>query len=203
MKLICDKLAENGYDVIMPDCFRGETKATNPDVFAWLKKYTGGEIMKDINACIEHLLKTTDISINKGSSSEGEIIQQQLSFGTIGFCWGGWAIAKSASEGIDWKCAISAHPSTKIETLVFGDDETSMFEKVRFPFLLLPAGDDMDNLKPGSQVVAELNKYGGKSVLFERMNHGWVTRGDLSSSEVKEDAEKALTLALDFFHQHL
>ena len=73
-----------------------------------------------------------------------------------------------------------------------------MLEKYPMPFLLMPAGDDPDLLKPGSSVVDMLEEKGGKSVPFPRMVHGWTSRGDLSKDEVKEDAEKALQLATDF-----
>ncbi len=193
MKYICDTFAGEGYHVLMPDCFRGETRDTNTDIISWLKKYPSEVIMEDILSCFDYF-KT------KVGMTDDDI---QQSVGAIGFCWGGWAIAKSASEGISWKCAVSPHPSTKIEGFIFGDDEIAMMNKVKIPFMLLPAGDDTDVVKPGSEVVKELEKYGGKSYLFDKMNHGWVSRGDLTRDDIKEDAEKALTLAVNFFNQHL
>ena len=193
MKYICDTFANDGYHVLMPDCLRGETLDMNPDIISWLKKYPSGIVMEDTLTCFEYLKSKNEMT--------GDEIQQSV--GAIGFCWGGWAIAKTASEGISWKCAVSPHPSTKIEGFVFGDDEVAMLNRVKMPFCLLPAGDDTDMVKPGSEVVKELEKYGGKSCLFDRMNHGWVSRGNLSRQDVKEDAEKALSMSLEFFHQHL
>lgn len=192
MKFICDTIADNGYHVIMPDCLKGETKETNPDVAKWLRKYPIQSVMKDIKLCQQYI-KSKFINFN----------ELDLNYSSIGFCWGGWAIAKSKSEEMDWKCAVSPHPSTKIENFVFGDDEESMLEKVDMPFLLLPAGNDRDNLKTGSQVVEHLKVYGGDSILFENMVHGWVTRGDLSQDDVREDANKALKFALDFIDKNV
>ena len=176
----------------MPDCLRGETKTENPDVAQWLKKYHIQVVRDDINACVEYVKQSNNI-----------VETEKLSIGSIGFCWGGWVIAKSASEGMNWKCAVSPHPSCKIESMVFGNDEETMFGKVKMPFLLLPAGDDKENLKPGSAIVEQLKTHGGGSILFERMRHGWVSRGDLSQSHVKEDTEKALQHSFDFFKKHL
>jgi len=176
MKAMCDVFASHDFHVIMMDCFRGTTMDSNPygsDFVSWLKQYPYDDVVKnDTHACLEYL-KSKNIPASNIAS--------------IGFCWGGWAIAKSASEGVSWKCAISPHPSTKIENFIFGLDESSMFEKGDFPFLILPAGDDMENIKPGSDIVKNLESKGGKSVPFEKMNHGWVSRGDLSQEDVKKD----------------
>lgn len=100
-----------------------------------------------------------------------------------------------------WTCAVSPHPSTKIESAVFDNDEKAMLEKIDMPFLLLPAGNDMANLKPGSDEVARMEEYGGRSILFETMVHGWVSRGDLSKHDVEQNVEKALIYALEFMNE--
>lgn len=184
---IADTLAAKGFHVLLLDCFHGDTAEGKPDKVAWVSKFSYELVAQDINAGIDFLTK-------KGVT-DSEIA-------TIGFCWGGWAIAKSASEGISWKCGVSPHPSTKIEKLVFGMDEDLMFSKVSMPFLLMPAGDDPDNLKPGSDRVKKLEGAGGGSVPFESMRHGWVSRGDLSIPDVKENVEKALTQISAFIEKH-
>jgi dienelactone hydrolase len=194
---ICDFFAsKGGYHVISPDCFRGETKGThgNEDMAAWLRKFPYHNLVKDdISACLDFLHNHCQVP-----STDNNI-------GAIGFCWGGWAIAKSASEGIPWKVGVSPHPSTKIERAAFDGDEEAMLEKVSMPFLLLPAGNDAENLKPGSETVKALESKGGKSILFDEMVHGWVTRGDQNdeNTAVKRDADAALQHALDFFKKHL
>lgn len=187
VRAIGDTLAAKGYHVMVIDCYRGETIEGNPDIKMWLAKFPFDSVLTDINAGFEYLL--------------GKGVDQDK-IGAIGFCWGGWAIAKSASEGVAWKCAASPHPSTKIEKLVFGRDEQMMLLKVSMPFLILPAGDDPDILKPGSEVVKRLEDAGGMSVCFDAMRHGWTTRGNLSIPDVKKDVEKALTLVSDFIEKH-
>lgn len=179
----------------MPDCFRGETKESNSDIVKWLKKYPIEIVMKDIKSCQKHIEMKY---CNSDRNHNGEAFE----YSSIGFCWGGWAIAKSKAEGMNWKCAVSPHPSTKIENVIFGNDEKIMLDKIDMPFLLLPAGNDRENLKPGSKEVEKLKQYGGKSILFEKMIHGWVTRGDLNEANVQENVEKALMLSLEFINEH-
>ena len=183
VKAIADTIALEGYVVLVIDCYYGDTADKTPDLVEFLSKYPYDKISKEIGAAIDFLVSK---SVAKGSIA------------ALGFCWGGWAIAKSASEGVSWKCAVSPHPGTTVESLIWKNDEEAMLEKCPMPFLLMPAGDDPDLLKPGSSVVDMLEEKGGKSVPFPRMKHGWVSRGDLSKDEVKEDAEKALQLATDF-----
>jgi carboxymethylenebutenolidase len=184
---ICDALAEQGgFHVIAPDCFRGKTKDDVDDMLAWLKEHPYERVSKDIDLCLEHLK-------SKGVES----------FGAMGFCWGGWVIAKSAVEGVQWKAGVSPHPSTGIEKRVFDQDEEEMLGKVTMPFLLLPAGNDPEHLKPGSTIVKKLEKTGGKSVVFEKQIHGWTTRSDLTDPDTKKDCEEALSLALEFLRQHV
>jgi dienelactone hydrolase len=184
VKSIGDKLASKGYNVVIVDCFRGETAAKNPqaNLVEWLSKFTWSTISKDVNVVIDYI-------VEQGIKRD--------SIAAIGFCWGGWAIAKSSSQGVLWKCAVSPHPSTKLENMI-GGNETEMMSKVNMPFLIMPAGNDPDILKEGSEIVKKLKEKGGNSITFERMIHGWTTRGDLSQHEVKEDVDKALNMALDF-----
>mmetsp|Transcript_13499 Transcript_13499/g.15905 ORF Transcript_13499/g.15905 Transcript_13499/m.15905 type:complete len:259 (+) Transcript_13499:19-795(+) len=188
IRAIGDTLAAKGYHVMALDCYRGETVESNPnpDIKTWLAKFQYDSVSADINAGFVYL---SGLGVDQDNIS------------AIGFCWGGWAIAKSASEGVAWKCAASPHPSTKIENSIFGRDEEMMLSKVSMPFLLLPAGNDPDILKPGSEVVKKLEETGGMSVCFDAMRHGWTTRGDLSRPAVKKDVEKALTLVSDFIEK--
>jgi dienelactone hydrolase len=185
---ICDVIAEQGgFHVVAPDCFRGKTKDDVDDVLAWLKSHPYEDnIANDIDLCLEHL------------QSKG--VEQ---FGAMGFCWGGWVIAKSSSVGVPWKVGVSPHPSTAIEKRVFGRDEEAMLDRVSMPFLVLPGGNDPDNLKPGHPQVQKLESKGGKSILFENMVHGWTTRSDLTDPTIKAAVEKALVLSLEFLKEHL
>lgn len=111
--------------------------------------------------------------------------------------------AKSSVAGVPWKVGVSPHPSTSIEHRVFGRDEGEMLSNVYMPFLLLPAGNDPDTVKPGHPLVQSLEEKGGKSILFEDMVHGWTTRSDLSNDNIRQQVEKALSLSVDFLRRHL
>jgi hypothetical protein len=49
-----------------------------------------------------------------------------------------------------------------------------MMSKVKMPVLLMPAGDDPDNVKPGGEITKLIEASGGSSELFADMNHGCV-----------------------------
>ncbi|CAB9500076.1 Dienelactone hydrolase family protein [Seminavis robusta] len=186
---ICDVLAEELHcHVIAPDSFRGKTKDDVTDMVAWMKSHPyEPEIAGDIKLCHDYL------QIKHGITQ----------WGALGFCWGGWAIAKSAAAGFPWKVAVSPHPSLVVESKVFGGSETEMVDKIQMPFLLLPAGNDPDSVKPGGEHVKTIEAKGGKSIPFEDMVHGWTTRSDLSDPKIKEQVEKALSLSLEFLKEHL
>jgi len=60
---------------------------------------------------------------------------------------------------------------THICTLLF----IIAFLAFQMPVLLLPAGDDPDNVKPGGEVASLVEGKGGASVVFPEMKHGWYT----------------------------
>ncbi|KAL3937960.1 MAG: hypothetical protein SGARI_001930, partial [Bacillariaceae sp.] len=112
---ICDFLAQHGnFHVISPDCFRGETYAdhnTQHERYEWLSQ-TPYEpcVAQDTQACLEYL-KSKGVNNIDGSGNF---------LGTIGFCWGAWAIGKSSRAGVmPWKAAVVLHPSFKVERAVF------------------------------------------------------------------------------------
>lgn len=111
--------------------------------------------------------------------------------------------AKSSGAGVPWKVGVSPHPSMSIEQRVFGRDEGEMLSHVTMPFLLLPAGNDPDTVKPGHPFVTKLEEKGGKSIVFEDMVHGWTTRSDLTDENILRQVQKALSLTIDFLRQHL
>lgn len=183
VRVIADTFAAEGYKVLVIDCYYGDTIDITPDLIEFLGKYPYEKISDEIQASFDFLA-------SKGVEKDN--------VSALGFCWGGWAIAKSASEGVEWKCAVSPHPSTKIESFLFQRDEAEMLGKCKMPFFLMPAGDDDDTIKPGSDVVDKLVEKGGKSIPFPSMNHGWTSRGDES---VKDEIVKAFKLATEFFNE--
>ena len=74
--------------------------------------------------------------------------------------------------------------------------------------MLLQAGNDPENTKPGGAVHQALQQhlgFGSKCVVeeFPDMKHGWLPRGDLSQPAVSRDVAAAMKKVLAFLHQHL
>ena len=106
--------------------------------------------------------------------------------------------------------ALGFHPSIKLED-VHRQDHVAMTKDAakHTPLLYCVARNDMENLKPPDGEVANIiasSKHGEglhekqqpKCVEFPEMMHGWVSRGDTSTDNVKRDAEKALEIASEF-----
>jgi len=215
---ICDKLAADlQLTVVALDTFRGETKDMHLDDFKeWLgshpferdisesakdDKSAVYPVKEDIESCFEFLLDTYNIN-----SSD---------VGVAGFCWGVWAMTKACEMKL-FRCAVGFHPSIKIESVVFGGDQEAITKKAadNAPILLCVAGNDLDNLKPSqggalANIIAKSktkdtgdnDKAAPRCVEFPEMMHGWVSRGDTSIEKVKEDAEAALNLSVDFLRR--
>lgn len=183
---IADTLAEQGYRVLLSDPFYGDTAAGKEDIMGWITSFPWEKnVGKDIETCVKHLQDAGCKSI-----------------GAVGFCWGVWAFCKASSEGIPLKCGVGPHPSTRLEG-AFGRDEQAMMDKVEMPVLLMPAGNDPENLKEGGAIAASMAKKGGASITFPDMQHGWSCRGDLKVPEVKRDVELAMKHMVDFFAKNL
>ena len=213
---ICDKLAtELDLVVVALDTFRGETKDMHlNDLKEWLgshpfersaastsaedDKMTIYPVKEDIESCFEFLLKKYNIS--------------STNVGGVGFCWGVWALAKACEMKL-FSVGVGFHPSIKIESMVFGGDQEAIVSKAaeHAPLLFCVAGNDLDNLKPSqdgslAQIIGsskhkdtiEDHKGAPRCVEFPEMLHGWVSRGNTSIEKVKEDAEQALNLSVDF-----
>ena len=139
------------------------------DFLQWLQTTPYHPIVaQDTDACIEYLKQK--VNVNAGMHPEA------LKLGTIGFCWGAWAIGKSSTAGIPWKVAVAPHPSFRIESAAFDGDEIGLMKQISWPLLLLPAENDSEYTKPGSPDLEEIVKRFGKSILFADMKHGWQMR---------------------------
>ena len=73
--------------------------------------------------------------------------------------------------------------------------------------MILQAGNDNENGKPGSEVETILKSlpFGDQCVLKEYPNmlHGWLPRGDLSKPEVVREVTDAMRLIKEFLTVHL
>jgi dienelactone hydrolase len=134
--------------------------------------------------------------------------------GLVGFCFGGYvALLASASQRLDLMCAAGVHSSAKIFNLAPGAAQGADVEaasKVLCPQMMIQAGNDADNTKPGGAIEEALNmrshrlEYGASTfVEFPDMIHGWVLRGDLGNELVRRDVAAAMGHVVSFLANYL
>ncbi len=171
LKGICDTLAEQGFFVVMPDIMRGKSAESLTDF--------GTQFGPFINQFPWATVVQPDVqSIMSWLSEQGA-----SSVGAIGFCWGVWVLLKASAEGVPLKCGVGPHPSSKLEGML-GGSEIGMMGKVQMPTLLMPAGNDPDNIKPGGECQLLLAAQGGECHVYPEMSHGWASRGDVKETTV-------------------
>jgi dienelactone hydrolase len=189
--VIADWLAEHAScHVLVVDFFRGETKDDHSDMKKWFEGIPyDPTVARDVRACVDYLKQET------GSTD----------FGAMGFCWGGWAIAKTCQAAVvPWKVVVSPHPSFKIEPWIFGGDDVQLMQSMTCPVLLMPAANDPPYTKPDSAEFQAMPHPESKSIHFEDMTHGWTTRGDIvTNPTMKRDVEAFLQASLEFIQKHL
>lgn len=185
--------AEAQCHVLVCDFFRGETKDDHADMAKWFASVPYEPVVaNDVDACMEFLKA-------KGVTD----------FGAMGFCWGGWAIAKTCST-VKWNCIVIPHPSFRIEAWIFGGNDVELMQSMlaQCPaVLLMPAGNDPPYIKPDSDEFSQAIVVGNtksKSIPFPEMAHGWTTRGDMEADpKLKRDVDAALQHTLDCIKSNL
>jgi len=191
LKHICDLLANAGFNVVMPDFFRGDNMPDNGDFTRfgdWIKKFPWSKVEQDLFGKAVPLLE------QNGAKS----------IGILGFCWGSWVVFHASSSD-KIHAGVSAHPSVRVAGML-GENELDLSKAIKCPQLIMPAGNDPDNVKKGGAHIEELKKksFGDKCEVVEfAQNHGWVPRGDISDPEVAKGFKDAMDLTIAFFRKHL
>ena len=131
--------------VLVCDFFRGETKDDHDDLKTWFESIPfEPNVAQDVTACVEYLKANKGVRI----------------FGAMGFCWGGWAIAKTCQASlVPWQVIVCPHPSLRIEPWLFGGDDIALMHSMTCPVLYMPAGNDPLYLKPQSSEF-QARRYG-------------------------------------------
>jgi len=158
------------------------------DLKAWAKNHSYEGSVTDISLVMAHLVK-----------------QGVKSVGSIAFCWGTYMMLHASTEEAKWpgglkiSAGVGYHPSHSMLTWM-GYDEKKLLESVACPQLMVPAGNDHANVKPGGLAQQVFNKkpWGKdcKFVEFPDRAHGWVVRDDIAL--VKKNYDEAFQLGLQF-----
>jgi len=137
--------------------------------------------------------------------------QPLLKLGSVGFCWGGWAVIRSVGfceTPNQFVCGAALHPSPFVQRFQSeGPTMDEILKAVTVPMFLAPATPDAAFLRPDGWWSQWLNEAGrpsggSESYLFNQ-KHGWANRGDLQNPEVKVDVDRVMRLLLDFLAKHL
>jgi len=183
-----DFLAENGYNVLVPDWFRGNNMVGffGPLTKAWLTSVTNWtNIQSDWENVIFPYLES----------------QSPSSIGMIGTCWGSYPVVRlSMLDTIS--AGVSMHPSHPTLLATAGEDEEEVLELIKAPQLFLVEGDAGDSVKTGG-LSEEVLGDNLTVVEFPDMTHGWTVRGDLDDPNIARDVLKSKKLVLEFFEKHL
>ena len=205
-KAFCDVLQTklgNSTAVWMPDLFRG-----HPIMGSWNLSPYWTRKLSYFSIIWECRTRITETNVERDLV---KVVQPALptpNFACVGFCFGGWVIAKclQLQQQFKTKACVGIHPSWRIEA-IFGKRETDLAQSTgTAPILLLPAKND--SLKVGSEPVSILAQNrsipeSDVAVEFPTMLHGWVTRGDVKDDSIREAQAKAIDLTASFVAKHL
>lgn len=206
-KQVCDKLASGGHYVIMPDFFEEGSiepyyKAQKvPEGKAWLKQYGWGHCGPIMDAVYEHLYR--DLKVKK--------------CGSIGFCWGAWAVARACQDSSRMHAGVWAHPSCQVGHELYGEgDEKWLSSQVRSPTLILPTPQEPVMYKDGSlEKIMNANGVATEKLEFvEPITHGffvraagflgksWVENGGKFDKDEFVASQRGINLSLGWFARH-
>lgn len=194
-KGIADQLAREGYLVAMPDVPLGE-KITREEI----ESPTGVSRVVALNqpaALYPEFDKVYAYMQSKGAES----------IGVIGFCWGSWALYHESARGAPIKCGVNAHPSLRLENFAKPSTQESLAERIQHPMLMMPCGNDPDEVKPEGSVskilAGKLFADQCEWYLFSDMSHGFVTQGDVTDAAIRAGVDLAYQKSVSFLKKHL
>ncbi|XP_062097057.1 uncharacterized protein LOC133803124 isoform X2 [Humulus lupulus] len=179
------RIACNGYNVLVPDLFRGDPWAKHRPMAMfeeWITKQDPKRVANDI-------AMSTDWMVNEFLAAG---ISKKL--GLIGFCFGGGKVIEvlAQDQGAYFGAGVSFY-GTRMNP--------SLASNVKVPVLFI-SGDN-DPLCPASLLenVEKRIGRGSKKVVFKGRGHGFVHRPE--SPEEDADAEQAFAMARNWLYDGL
>lgn len=205
-KALCDGLAAGGHYVVMPDFFEGGSiepyylAKKVPEGKKWLQNFGWAHCGPILDHVYEHL------------SEQG--VERT---GSIGFCWGAWAVAKACQDPSKMQAGIWCHPSVQVgKELYEGETEHELTEAVKSPTLIMPSPQEPKFYSNGELAqIMDKNGVANDMVYFGDQTHGWVVRGAGFLGKSWEDCggvkdlnsivgvQRAVNLALGWYGKHL
>lgn len=185
-QLIADEFAAQGYFVVLPDLFGGDTVPLNrPEGFQiqeWLKNHLPQHVEPIINAVLAEMRE----------------VYGCRRVGGVGYCFGGRYVARYLRPGAGkLDVGFTAHPTMMSPEELAG---------VRGPFSIAAAVKDFvfttDKRHESEEILAKLDiPY--QINLFSHVDHGFSVRCDLSIKEQKIAKEGAFFQAVQWFDAYL
>jgi len=203
---LCDELAAGGHYVVMPDFFEGGSiepyyKAKKvADGKVWLKQFNWAHC----GGILEHVyLYLHSLGVERT--------------GSIGFCWGAWAVAKACQDPSKMQAGVWCHPSLQVARELYeGETEHELTEHIRSPTLILPSPQEPDFYSNGKLAqILDKNGIANDTVYFGDQTHGWVVRGagflgksweecgGLKNANSIIGVQRAVNLSLGWYAKHL
>ncbi|KAI4332141.1 hypothetical protein L6164_017074 [Bauhinia variegata] len=179
------RVACNGYNVLVPDLFRGNPWAKDRPKTGfeeWIARQDPEAIAKVTSTCTKWMV---DEFMAAGISKK---------LGIIGFCFGGGRVLEvlARDQGVSFGTGVSFY-GTRMNNLATSDIEVPVL------FIL----GDNDPLCPVSQVqnIEKRIGKGSKAVIFQGRGHGFAHRPE--SPEEDMDAEQAFIIMRDWLYDSL
>lgn len=191
-QLLADQFASEGYYVIVPDLFYGDSidfsQFGNIDIMKWL----GGEYSdKKVAHTPESIDPIIEASIKK--MKEGLGFKQ---LGAVGYCFGAKYVVRYLKDGV-LDAGFVAHPS------FVTDEELAAITK---PLTIAAAEfDDIfptENRHRSEQILIKADVPWQISV-FGAVSHGFAVRGDITDKRLRFAMEAAFAQAAQWFRFHL
>lgn len=179
------RVACNGYNVLVPDLFRGDPWSKNrpkSEYEEWRRGHDPNRIRQDTTTFTKWMVEEF--------AAAG--ISKKL--GVMGFCFGGGRVVDvlATDESGYFSTGVSFY-GTRIDSAVAGD--------VKVPVLFIAGDRDPLCEVKGLYEIEEKIGEGSKVVVYEGRGHGFVHRPE--TPEDDRDAEEAFALMRNWLHHHL
>ncbi|GAB2210291.1 hypothetical protein Droror1_Dr00015554 [Drosera rotundifolia] len=183
LRKLADKVAADGYFVIVPDFLHGDPYApenTERPFFVWQKDHGADKVYEEAKPVIDALK-------SKGVTK----------IGSAGFCWGAKVVVQlGISEHI--QAAVLLHPSfVTVEEI----------KAVKAPIAIL--GAEIDQISPPAllkqfeEILDARPEVDGFVKIFPGVAHGWTVRYNTEDAAAVKSAEEAHQDLLGWFAKYL